>query len=155
MISRLPDENYFFFYLFSSHFRLNILQYANIPFCGFNLVVKCRTSNLRALGSNPDMGTQCFPSFFQFSLIFNKPRGLWAPVFLLFTVINCKTPLCSFNNTFNTWFTFVDPPTYPHPDLIPDWTPPPRPRLFQFYNIFNSWFTSTRTPTQSLLSILQ
>ena len=25
-----------------------------------------------------------------------------------------------------------------NPDLTPDWTPPPRPRLFQFYNIFNS-----------------
>ena len=84
---------------------------------------------------------------------------------LFFTVINCKIPLCSFNNTFNSRLTFVEPPTYPHPDLTPDWTPPPRPRLFlissirsshtpdphpiapstfQFHNSFNSWITTTR-----------
>ena len=121
------------------------MQYPYIPFCSFSLVVKCRNSNLRVLGSNPYRGTPFSPYFFQFPLIFNKPRGLWAPVFILFTVINCKIPLCSFNNTFNSWFTFVEPPTYPHPDLTPRLDPPPpRPRLFQFHNILNSWFTSTR-----------
>ena len=81
-----------------------------------------------------------------------------------------KIPLCSFNNTFNSWFTFVKPPTYPHPDLTPDWTPttptptffifeissirgahtpnphPITPSTFQFYNGFKSWITSTRQP---------
>ena len=66
---------------FSSYFRLN-MQYPYIPFCSFSLVVKCRNSNLRVLGSNPDRGTQFFPAFFQFPLIFNKPRGLWVPVFI-------------------------------------------------------------------------
>ena len=69
----------------------------------------------------------------------------------IFTVINCKIPLCSFNNTFNSWVTnstittFVEPlppPPRPDPRLAP---PPPRPRLFQFYNIYR--FTSTRPPT--------
>ena len=118
--------------IFSSYFRLNILQYPYIPFCSFSLVVKCRTSNLRVLGSNPHRGTQFFPLSFSFFLILNNPRGLWAPVFIFFTVINCKIPLCSFNNTFNSWFIFVDPlPTPPRPD--PDWTP------------------STPTPTFSVL----
>ena len=52
---------------FSSYFRLNILQYPYIPFCSFSLVVKCRTSNLRVLGSNPDRGTQFFPLFLSIS----------------------------------------------------------------------------------------
>ena len=112
-----------------------------IPFCNFSLVVKCMTSNLRVLGSNSDRGTHVFPSFFQFPLIFNYPRELWAPVFIFFTVINCKIPLFSFNNTFNSWFTFVESHTYPNHDLTPDWTPHhPDP---DFYNIFNSWFTPT------------
>ena len=58
---------------------------------------------------------------------------MWAPVFIFFTVINCKIPLCSFNNTFNSWLTFIDPPTYPHPDLTPEWTPTfPTPTFFSF-----------------------
>ena len=150
---------------------MNILQYLYIPFCSFSLVVKCRTSNLRVLGSNSDRGTHFFPSFFQFPLIFNYPRELWAPVFIFFTVINCKIPLFSFNNTYNSWFTFVESHTYPNHDLTPDWTPhhpdpdfffsfiiysirgshppdphPITPSTFQFYNSLNSLITSTRRP---------
>ena len=66
-------------------------------------------------------------------IIFNNPRGSWAPVFIFSTVINGKIPLCSFNNTFNSWFTFVEPPYLPHPDLTPDWTPTtPTPTFFSF-----------------------
>ena len=132
---------------------MNIFQYLYIPFCSFSLVVKCMTSNLRVLGSNSDRGTHFFSSFFQFPLIFNYPRELWASVFIFFTVINCKIPLFSFNNTFNSWFTFVESHTYPNNDLTPDWTPHhPDHDFFQFFNIFNSWFTPTRPPppTQSL-----
>ena len=101
-------------------------------------------------------------------IIFNNPREMWAPVFIFSTVINCKIPLCSFNNTFNSWFTFVEPPTYPHPDLTPRLDPhhpdpdffsfiisssrgshppdphPITPSTYQFYNSFNSWITTTR-----------
>ena len=143
-LAQVSQKNIFFF------FELFPFEYFAISLC-FSLVVKCRTSNLRVLGSNPDRGTQFFPSFFQFPLIFNNPRGLWAPVFIVFTVINCKIPLYSFNNTFNSWFTFIEHPTYPHPDLTPDWIHNhPDPDFLQFYNIFNSSFTSTRPATLSL-----
>ena len=88
-----------------------------------------------------------FPLFLSISSIFNNPRGSWALGFIYFTVINCKIPLCSFNNTFNR----RPPPTYPLPDLTPEWTPNhPDPDFFQFYYIFNLWFTSTRPPAKSL-----
>ena len=80
----------------------------------------------------------------------NPDRGAHSPPFFLFPLI------------------FVEPPTYPHPDLNPDWTPttstptffsfiissirsshppdphPIAPSTFQFYNSFNSWITTTR-----------
>ena len=54
---------------FFSYFRLNILQYPYVPFCSFSLVVKCRTSKLRVLGSSPDRGTH-FPLFLSISCHF-------------------------------------------------------------------------------------
>ena len=60
-LAQVSQENIFFY------FRLNILQYPYIPFCSFSLVVKCRTSNLRVLGSNPDRGTHLFSLFLSIS----------------------------------------------------------------------------------------
>ena len=54
-----------------------------------------------------------------------------------FTVINCKILLCSSYNIFNSWSTFVEPQTYPNPDLTPNWTP------------------TTPTPAFSVLTYLQ
>ena len=63
-LAQESQKNIFFFF---ELFPFEYLQYPYIPFCSFRQVVKCRTSNLRILGSNPDKGTHFFSLFLSIS----------------------------------------------------------------------------------------
>ena len=91
--------------------------------------------------------------FHSLSSFLNNLRVFWVqistPPRILFYSKYCTIPLCSFNNTFNSWFTSPNPLTLsPDPTPSPIFHPQPPTFFLHSQNRFNSWFTSTRpTPT--------